>query len=178
MVTPHIAYITKGVVGALAFMHSELNIIHCDIKPENILISQAGQVKVADLGLSCKNSDQDKGHGKGTLHYMAPEVVNSGQYSYEVDIWSVGITVFALAEGALPYYRVARDNDELRTIISKSVHTPKLPKRYPEIMRFFVQCCLLHESSRPAAKQLLTHPWLLNACSQEDMAHLMKLICR
>ena len=175
---PHIAYITKAVVGALAFIHGELNIIHCDIKPDNILISQTGEVKVADFGLSSANSDKEKGKRKGSLHYMSPEVMNSDQYSYEVDVWSVGVSVFVLAEGVFPYDRITRESSEVCRIISNALHKPKLPKSYPQKMRSFVQCCLRHKSSRPEAKQLLTHPWLLNACSQENMAHLMKLICR
>lgn len=124
-----IQLIIKEVVLAIEYLHS-LNIIHKDIKPENILISTNGHFKVTDFGLSesdvryNKYSLLDIGENNvlfldkykenkivGTLNYMAPELfMNDNEISsyfitgYEVDFWALGVLLFELHANQLPFY--------------------------------------------------------------------------
>ncbi len=92
--------ILKGV----SYAHSN-KIIHCDLKPSNILISKSGEVKIADFGLSkalsCING-KDKQY-LGTPPYMSPEQIKKGIIDIRTDIYSLGILTFELATGFRPY---------------------------------------------------------------------------
>jgi serine/threonine protein kinase len=91
-----------------AFQHG---IIHRDIKPGNILLSEAGETKVSDFGASFQ---QRPGHtttqiaGVGSPAYMSPEQVRMEPLSQQTDIYSLGITMYRLLTGRLPYYATSQ----------------------------------------------------------------------
>uniref|UniRef100_A0A383VY31 Protein kinase domain-containing protein n=1 Tax=Tetradesmus obliquus TaxID=3088 RepID=A0A383VY31_TETOB len=92
------------VLMALQWMHSR-RILHRDIKPCNLLLFDDGYLKLADMGCCCQlppgiDAAQTR---TGTAAYMAPEVASGGTpYSYPVDMWSLGITVWQMVDGHLP----------------------------------------------------------------------------
>ena len=82
------------------------NIIHRDIKPENIFINDCGCFKLGDFGIARKMENMTSGLSmrKGTINYMAPEVVNSNEYDARVDTYSLGIVLYRLLnENRLPF---------------------------------------------------------------------------
>lgn len=86
-------------------MHSK-NIIHWDIKPENILVSYWGEVKLSDFGWSVNNPDDLKPwHTRcGTLDYFATEMLtNKEGYTKEIDIWSIGVLAYELSCKRAPF---------------------------------------------------------------------------
>jgi len=84
-----------------------MGIIHRDIKPENIMINDQNLVRIIDFGVS-KIIDQQK-QGKeffkkaGTPYYMAPEVINGGNYCIQADVWSIGVILYTMVSGFLPF---------------------------------------------------------------------------
>lgn len=92
---------------ALGHAHSR-KMIHRDIKPDNILVTNEGEIKVADLGLA-KAIDEDmsmtqSGHGLGTPHYMPPEQARNAKYvDHRTDIYALGCTLYHMLSGALPF---------------------------------------------------------------------------
>ncbi|KAK2496375.1 hypothetical protein MC885_004944 [Smutsia gigantea] len=93
-----IAAITHGVLQGLAYLHSHA-MIHRDVKAGNILLTQAGQVKLTDFGLACMASHSHS--CVGTAHWMAPEIVlvtDSKPYDAKVDVWSLGVTCIELGK--------------------------------------------------------------------------------
>ncbi|EHH66757.1 hypothetical protein EGM_03807 [Macaca fascicularis] len=101
-----IAAITHGALHGLAYLHSHA-LIHRDIKAGNILLTEPGQVKLADFGSASMASPANS--FVGTPYWMAPEVIlamDEGQYDGKVDIWSLGITCIELAERKPPLFNM------------------------------------------------------------------------
>ncbi|MCR5508207.1 MAG: Stk1 family PASTA domain-containing Ser/Thr kinase [Lachnospiraceae bacterium] len=79
-------------------------IIHRDIKPQNIIISKEGKVKVADFGIArAASSDTQTSHAMGSVHYTSPEQARGGYSDTKSDIYSIGITLFEMVTGRVPF---------------------------------------------------------------------------
>lgn len=79
-------------------------IIHRDIKPQNIMISKEGKVKVADFGIAkAVSSDTITSHAMGSVHYTSPEQARGGYSDMKSDIYSIGITLFEMVTGHVPF---------------------------------------------------------------------------
>ena len=101
---PEAIGIFKQIISALEYLH-EKNICHRDLKLENILIDDKGKIKIIDFGLSKKVEDQKKlDTFCGSWSYCSPEVAQQNDYDgYANDRWSLGILLFALVSGCLPF---------------------------------------------------------------------------
>lgn len=97
--------LARTLTDALAAVH-ELGMLHRDVKPANLLRDELGAVRLSDFGLVFDpKKTQLTGTGKlaGTLAYFSPEVIQGGGYSAASDFWALGVTLFELAEGELPF---------------------------------------------------------------------------
>ncbi|XP_037981749.1 serine/threonine-protein kinase PAK 3-like [Motacilla alba alba] len=106
MAVGHIATVCRECLQGLAFLHAN-QVIHRDIKSDNILLGRDGSVKLADFGLCALLSPgQSKRRSRvGTTCWMAPEVVRREPYGPKVDTWSLGIVGIEMAKGEAPYIR-------------------------------------------------------------------------
>jgi ribosomal protein S6 kinase beta len=88
---------------AIGHLHG-LNIMHRDLKPENILVDIEGHVKITDFGLA-KRIEEDKRNNSlaGSIDYMAPEILNAKGHGKTADWWSVGVLMFEMLAGTLPF---------------------------------------------------------------------------
>ena len=89
------------------------NVIHRDIKPSNIFISQFGEFKLGDFGISkhTENTQSAFSTRKGTYSYMAPEVYKGERYDYSIDLYSLGVVLYQMTNnGRLPFYPPAGTN--------------------------------------------------------------------
>lgn len=103
---------------SVAYLH-RLGIVHRDIKPENILCGEKlNDLKIADFGLSkLVHPEEIMRMPCGTLNYVAPEVLSLVGYGREADIWSVGVIMFLLLRGELPFHGKTKNE-----IIHKTTH--------------------------------------------------------
>jgi serine/threonine protein kinase len=172
LLSKQISCIVKQVLTGLQYLHNELAIVHRDIKPTNIMLSVTGHVKIIDLGLSTKVSEE-KCVG-GSLNFLAPEVLSSTDYDELVDIWSLGICISYMAERRDPYEGKYKTQAELRSIIKQGLFIPKLPLDRPRPMKNFLGVCMLDRHNRADATKLLTHGWLSIASQTEEIGSLVK----
>ena len=100
-------HVTLRCAEALKFAHDQ-NLIHRDIKPDNVMLTAKGKVKVADFGLA-KATDEDlsmtaSGTGLGTPYYMAPEQARNAKHvDGRADIYALGVTLYYFVTGKLPF---------------------------------------------------------------------------
>ena len=171
----YIAAVCQGTLKALTLIHY-MNIIHTDIKVENIMVSKDGVVKVIDLGLSRCN-DGTHSRCAGTPPYMAPEMVRSLAYDRAVDIWSLGICVITMLTGAEPY--LSKTNDEACAWIKELCKPPMAPVNNcgNDLLKNFVDCCLEEVPHRRgiADDDWLNHPFIRTAASQPQMRNLISI---
>jgi serine/threonine protein kinase len=110
------------LASGVAYLHSK-NVIHCDLKPENVLVHK-GHVKICDFGLAGICGSARKGTSMGTGAYMAPELLSRRSTDPLVlaethDTWSFGIILYAMLFGDLPFERARAQKDADFTLFTK-----------------------------------------------------------
>jgi len=167
-----IAYVLRETLQGLEYIHS-LHRIHRDIKSDNVLLNVKGEVKITDFGYAAMLTETKKNRNTvvGTPYWMAPEVITGDDYTSSVDIWSLGIMTMELADGEPPYI----DQLPLRALFLISTEgIPDViePERWSTAFKNFLDLTLnATPNQRPPAKELLSHPLILKACSGSDFAN-------
>lgn len=156
-------YIIRSAMLGLQYLHAQRK-VHRDIKSANILLTNSGEVKLADFGVSGEMTmTQLKKHTfVGTPFWMAPEVIkrrNSG-YDEKADIWSIGITAIELVTGTPPL----SEYDPMKILFEIPNNEPPTLEHHLSLsinIKDFVKYCLKKDpTERPTAKLLLSHRFL------------------
>lgn len=136
--------IAYDICRGLAFAHRQ-NVIHRDIKPRNILLTESGIAKVSDFGVAQLRQEafDYASTFAGTRRYMAPEQYE-GFYDHRVDVFSVGILLWEMLTGTFPYE--GETQEELRN--AKMYTDPVPPSHLPSDVREVLATCLQRDASR------------------------------
>ncbi|XP_015875145.2 mitogen-activated protein kinase kinase kinase ANP1 isoform X1 [Ziziphus jujuba] len=154
---------TKQLLLGLAYLHKN-GIMHRDIKGANILVDNKGCIKLADFGASKQVVELATISGaksmKGTPYWMAPEVILQTGHSFSADIWSVGCTVIEMATGKPPWSQQFQEVAALFHIGTTKSHPPIPEHLSVEAKDFLLKCLQKEPNLRPAASELLQHPFV------------------
>ncbi|KAI1717262.1 protein kinase domain-containing protein [Ditylenchus destructor] len=175
-----IAYVTRNVCNALAFLHSHF-VIHRDLKAGNILLTTDARIKLADFGVSAKMKDRNEKRDSfiGTPYWMAPEVMTcetfkDQPYDCLADIWSLGITLIEMAQMDPPNYQIS----PMRVVIKIQKSDPPTldqPSKWSKTFNEFIAKCLVKDPNyRSTAEELLKHEFIKDAV---DKRPLVQLLC-
>ncbi|KAI8438383.1 hypothetical protein MSG28_010933 [Choristoneura fumiferana] len=174
---PQLAYVLRGTVRALTHLHAH-RCMHRDVKGHNILLTENGEVKLVDFGVSSHlaATAARRNTSVGTPYWMAPEVIACEQqldqsYDCRCDVWSVGITAIELAEGEPPLSGL----HPMRALF-QIPRNPPPTLAHPELFSsqladFIAECLVKDMNQRPFARELLEHPLLLAVSSLEEKSH-------
>lgn len=114
------------IVSALDYLHSEKNVVYRDLKLENLMLDKDGHIKITDFGL-CKEGIKDGATMKtfcGTPEYLAPEVLEDNDYGRAVDWWGLGVVMYEMMCGRLPFYN--QDHEKLfELILMEEIRFPR-----------------------------------------------------
>lgn len=186
-----IATICNETCKGLAHLHSQ-DIIHRDIKSDNVLLDRMGNVKIskfsaygpncelticaADFGFCAKltESKSKRATMVGTPYWMAPEVVKQKEYGPKVDIWSLGIMAIEMIESEPPYL----NEEPLKALFLIATNgTPRLknPNKLSRELKAFLSVCLCVDvRSRASADELLRNEFMKMGCSLASLSELLK----
>ncbi|XP_064418938.1 STE20-like serine/threonine-protein kinase [Latimeria chalumnae] len=176
---PQIKVVCKQTLEALSYLH-ENKIIHRDLKAGNILLTLDGDIKLADFGVSAKNTRtlQRRDTFIGTPYWMAPEVVmcetsKDRPYDYKADIWSLGITLIEMAQIEPPHHEL----NPMRVLLKiAKAEPPSLdqPSKWSSHFKDFLKKCLdKNVEARWGTAQLLQHPFVANVTSSKPVRELI-----
>jgi len=148
------------VLEAVDFCHKN-GIVHRDIKPDNILLDEQGDVKLADFGLSTKFTAGEKlNRACGSPSYIAPEILDHNNREYDgakADVWSIGVVLYILLSGQKPFHG-ATVHDTLLLVKSSKYEMPAAAS----VQAQNLLARLMHPdpAQRCSPQEALQHPWM------------------
>jgi len=159
MPEPLIATVLREVLMGLVYLHSQ-KYVHCDIKPQNILLSTKGEVKIGDFGVTRDMRTREDLITRGTYAFMAPKYFQS-IHAPPGDIWALGITAIELHTGTVPY-------DTFPPSIPYDLNVTKSPPPFPKtaskhFLKFLSLAMKFDYKRRASAQDLLSLPFINQA---------------
>ncbi|EGR27410.1 protein kinase domain protein [Ichthyophthirius multifiliis] len=151
---------------ALEYLHNN-NIIHRDVKPENLVLDTNGYVKLTDLGVAREWKEENAQDTSGTPGYMAPEVMCRQNHGIAVDYYALGVIVYEFMMGRRPY--LGRNRREIRdNILSKQIQIKKheIPEGYSieaaDFVNRMIQRKPINRLGYNGPQSVKNHPWFNN----------------
>ncbi len=151
----------RAVVDAVHYMHSE-GVVHRDLKSSNIKVTTGGEVKVLDFGIARSSSTPRMtrtGNVIGTLENLSPEQIRSGEADHRSDIWALGVLLYEMTTGQLPFQQQAI-GDLYESIIRSDYTPPSVlnPSVFQDVERIIQRCLRKRPGDRfQSASRLLDH---------------------
>uniref|UniRef100_A0A672QKJ5 Protein kinase D1 n=1 Tax=Sinocyclocheilus grahami TaxID=75366 RepID=A0A672QKJ5_SINGR len=155
-------FLVTQILIALRHLHFK-NIVHCDLKPENVLLASADsfpQVKLCDFGFARIIGEKSfRRSVVGTPAYLAPEVLRNKGYNRSLDMWSVGVIVYVSLSGTFPFNEDEDIHDQIQN--AAFMYPPNPWKTVtPEAIDLINNLLQVKMRKRYSVDKSLSHPWL------------------
>ncbi|TKY55704.1 Mitogen-activated protein kinase kinase kinase 2 [Spatholobus suberectus] len=153
----------RSIVEGLNHVHRS-GFVHCDIKLQNILVFDDGEIKIADFGLAKEAGErkQRKSECRGTPMFMSPEQVIDGECDSPADIWALGCAVVEMVTGK-PAWQVEKGSSMWSLLLRIAVgeEVPEIPDNLSQEGKDFLEKCFVKDpNKRWSAEMLLKHPFV------------------
>uniref|UniRef100_A0A8C7ZIH0 non-specific serine/threonine protein kinase n=1 Tax=Oryzias sinensis TaxID=183150 RepID=A0A8C7ZIH0_9TELE len=156
--------VARQTAQGMDYLHAK-NIIHRDLKSNNIFLHEGWTVKIGDFGLATVKArwsgSQQMEQPSGSILWMAPEVIrmqDNNPYTFQSDVYAYGVVLFELMSGTLPYSNI-NNRDQIIFMVGRGYLSPDLSKLYstsPKSMkRLIVDCLKFKRDERPLFPQIL-----------------------
>ena len=155
-----------GIIISLEYIHSN-NIIHRDVKPENLVLDENGYIRLTDFGIAKINEKDNSSETSGTPGYMSPEVIKSLNHSFPVDFFALGVIGYEFMKGERPYMGNSRKE------IKEQMMSRQAEIKMEEIKNedwskesiYFINKLLIRKPEerlgyKKGIEELKDHPWL------------------
>ena len=158
------ANIMKQLFSVVSYLHSK-RIVHRDLKPENIMLEERGKeiyIKLVDFGSAVFLDENGRTSGMhGTSFYMAPEVLNGGEYGEKCDMWSCGVILYILLSGKPPFH--GQNDEDVYDKVKNGLYSTDVAEMscVSAEAKDLIHKVLTPEDSRLVVSQALEHPWLV-----------------
>ena len=139
------------------YLHS-MDIAHRDINPSNILLSGRKSIKLCDFNWASKGTDTIC--LSGTLEYLAPEQVNEQSSSKPSDIWALGVLLYEMVHGKLPFVKENKEESYLDNILTKQIIYGEISESLNDLLE---SCLVKDEKERLDIEDVMNHKWLERA---------------
>ena len=153
------------ILAGLSALHRR-NIVHLDLKLENLLLDSKCNVKIADFG--CAQIQLGKLHCLpcGSYAYGAPEVISGQQYDgKKADMWSMGVILYAMKAARLPF----ADSGQLECLLMERIRSPLIPDHVSLLCRDLICRLIVYRpSNRSTLSQALAHPWMMEGTPHSE----------
>lgn len=160
-----IKFIISNLILATEYIHSK-QIIHCDIKPENIIFDKKGYAHITDFGIARPSTEVTKSEFNGTPGYMAPELLFCQSYSFPVDFYAIGMVTYELMYKERPYKNTTIDElrEEIFEVNIKISKRDLILNHYSNEMADFVYMLLKRNECKRlgylnGVQELKEHKW-------------------
>uniref|UniRef100_A0A1A8ETI8 non-specific serine/threonine protein kinase n=1 Tax=Nothobranchius korthausae TaxID=1143690 RepID=A0A1A8ETI8_9TELE len=175
--TDRFCYSEDDVVGylvqilqAVEYLHNH-RILHLDLKPDNIMVTNLNAVKIVDFGSAQSFNPlnlKPQNSVSGTLEYMAPEMVKGEVVGPPADIWTVGVVTYIMLSGRLPFEDKNPQQVESKVLMAKMDPTKLYPNVSQSASTFLKKMLSSYPWARPTTRDCFTQAWLQDS-------YLMKL---
>jgi Ca2+-binding EF-hand superfamily protein len=160
------AEIIYEIAIGVKYLH-KYGIIHRDLKPDNIMLTESndkGHIKIMDFGLSKILGKKEKtSDGFGTLTFVSPEVLIRKPYNKEIDIWSIGVILYLILSGDLPFDDEEDDEEKIaKSIVFNEVEFPskKFGNKSKEVIELIKRCLTKEPKDRIKIDEIIKSDWI------------------
>ena len=168
------AEIIYEIAIGVKYLH-KYGIIHRDLKPDNIMLTESndkGHIKIMDFGLSKILGKKEKtSDGFGTLTFVSPEVLIRKPYNKEIDIWSIGVILYLILSGDLPFDDEEDDEQKIaNSIVFNEVEFPskKFGNKSKEVIELIKRCLTKEPKDRIKIDEIIKSDWIQSHIGQKE----------
>ena len=169
-----VAEIIYEIALGVKYLH-KYGIIHRDLKPDNIMLTESndkGHIKIMDFGLSKILGKKEKtSDGFGTLTFVSPEVLIRKPYNKEIDIWSIGVILYLILSGDLPFDDEEDDEQKIaNSIVFNEVEFPskKFGNKSKEVIELIKRCLTKEPKDRIKIDEIIKSDWIQSHIGQKE----------
>ncbi|KAK0480473.1 STE/STE20/PAKA protein kinase [Armillaria luteobubalina] len=160
------ARFASDVLEALVYLQSH-GIAHRDVRSDNLLLNEHGILKLTDFSNSIQTTSQSStcSDPVGVLYWQAPEVRCGSYDPLKVDVWSLGATVWEMAEAEPPFFQTSEAEDRWPPLTHPEVYSPAF--------REFLRACSDPPATRPSPADLAKNPFINNSCGRAVIIQIL-----